>query len=179
MTRLARPLGILAVCIVVSRLPTRGGADGECRPDDESSARAKRQVEMLMNEGLPFAERMLQTEGEFLPFGAVRVHDGPIRVVGLASGTEQPDAADVLERLLKDLRQGAQRREYDAIAVFANVEIPRPADGEIIHAVFVGLEHLDGYCADVFFPYSQGENGVELGQSFAAAREGSVFGSCR
>jgi hypothetical protein len=140
--------------------------------------RAKQCVEQLMSEGLPFAEKLLREDGEFLPFGALRVREGPIRIVGAPSDDELPDAGNVLERLLSDMRQGAQRREYEAIAVFANVEIPRPGDGKVVSAVFVGLEHQDGYCADVFFPYTRSEGRVELGTSFAGFREGSVFGSC-
>ena len=131
-----------------------------------------------MNEGLRFAEKMLGEEGEFIPFGAVRLKDGPVRIVGTSGTSERPAPDAVLAQLLAELREGAQRREYVAIAVFANVEVPRPPDGEPVPAVFVGLEHVEGYCADVFFPYARGAGQVELLPSFAGPREGAVFGSC-
>lgn len=145
---------------------------------DPAGPAAKHQVELLLSEGLPFAEEMLREHGEFLPFGAVKQVDGPIRIVGVDDGRERPEAGDVLALLLDRLREGARARSYSAVAIFANVRVPRPHDGEPVLAVHVGLEHIDGYCVDAFFPYALERGALTLGTSFAGAREGLVFGSC-
>lgn len=138
----------------------------------------KKEVELLMSEGLPFAESMLREHGEFYPFATVMRAEGKIQAVGITDGEEHPDAVDVLERLLESLERSALEEGYRATAVFVHVEVPRPPDGAPVTAVQVALEHRSGYCVDVFYPYAEVSGRVELGEPFATARDGAVFGSC-
>jgi hypothetical protein len=135
----------------------------------------KEQVEQLMNEGLPFATRMLAEHGEFHPFGVALTAEGVIQHLGATDGREHPPAQALLDLLLGAMRAGAKEGKYTAIAVFFDVRVQRPGAHSKSDAVQVGLEHRDGYCADVFFPYSLKAGSVAYGDVFAQQRDGSVF----
>jgi hypothetical protein len=154
-------------------------------PDDRTSPqdgppepRGRRQVERVMNAGLPFAEKLLAEKGEFAPFGAVMLPTGLIQNVG----TEPPDAEASTEtlyaELLDALRAGSESEDYRVVATFAMVELRDPADGRIVSAVHVGLEHRDGYCVDIYYPTLLRGEQVILGESIAVRREGLIFDSC-
>ena len=131
-----------------------------------------------MNEGIPFAERMLREYGEFLPFGVVMTAKGETQHVGAYDGREHPPSQDLITLMVDALRQEAEKGRYRAIAIFFDVKVQRPNDGKKVDAVQVGLEHLRGYCADVFFPYTLTSAGPEFGDTFASSRSGTVFGNC-
>jgi hypothetical protein len=136
----------------------------------------KQQVEELMNEGIPFAERMLRQHGEFFPFGVVRNSDGSTQLVGASDGREHPPSQDLIELLNQQFRKGAESGNYAAIAIFFDVLATQPGSSTKTDAVQVGLEHRAGYCVDVFFPYQRSADGtVQWGELFASKREDSVF----
>ncbi len=140
---------------------------------------AEEEAEFLMNQGLPFAEKMLADHGEFFPFGSVLYADGSATTVSPQDDREQPPTTELLESLLDGIRTSAVAGTYKATAVFVNVRIEHPGDGKPVDAIHIGLEHQDGYCADVFFPYRRTEGRLELADSFATKREGRVFDACR
>ncbi len=140
---------------------------------------AEEEAEFLMNQGLPFAEKMLADHGEFFPFGSVLYADGSATTVSPQDDREQPPTTELLESLLDGIRSSAAAGTYKATAVFVNVRIEHPADGQPVDAIHIGLEHQDGYCADVFFPYRRIEGRLELAEPFATQREGLVFDACR
>ncbi len=140
---------------------------------------AEEEAEFLMNQGLPFAEKMLAEHGEFFPFGSVLYADGSAATVSPHDDREQPPTTELLESLVDGIRTSAAAGTYKATAVFVNVRIEHPADGEPVDAIHIGLEHQDGYCADVFFPYRRTEGRLELADPFATKREGRVFEACR
>ncbi len=121
---------------------------------------AEEEAEFLMNQGLPFA-------------------DGSATTVSPEDDREQPPTTELLESLLDGIRASASAGTYKATAVFVNVRIEHPVDGKPVDAIHIGLEHQDGYCADVFFPYRRTEGRLELADPFATRREGSVFDACR
>ena len=145
----------------------------------EPSPRSKREVEFLMSEGVPFAERLMRKDGEFVPFGAVMLRNGLIQTVGTPEEADEATAEGALERLLRDFRVGAASGQYKATALFVNVRVRHPADGEMVAALQVALEHRDGYCVDVFYPYVGEAGTMELGEPFAGRRPGAVFDGCR
>lgn len=142
---------------------------------DAGSERTRRQAQRVMNAGLPFAERALAEAGEFTPFGAVMLPDGLIQNV--APGSPRPDAPVevLLEQLSHALRDAVSRDEYLVVAVFSMVEVRDPQDGATRSAVHVAVEHLAGYCVDLFYPILVHEDGPRLGQPSAAPRNGTFF----
>jgi hypothetical protein len=139
----------------------------------------KEEVEVLMNEGMKFASLMLSQHGEFLPFGNALKPDGRIVAVGASDGTEHPKSQTLIDLLVDGFKKAVSRGEYTAIGIFFDVRISRPADGKKVDAVQVGLEHKDGYCADVFFPYTVTHGQVSLGEIFAQSRDAVVFAGSR
>src|SRR5215471_11575087 len=115
----------------------------------------KEQVEVLMNEGISFAERMLREHGEFFPFGVVRKADGSVQHVGAWDGRDKPPSKDVSDVLNQGFRKGAESGDYEATAIFMDVLTTPPGGSSKTDAVQVGLEHRSGYCVDVFFPYQR------------------------
>src|SRR6266487_4654108 len=135
----------------------------------------KEEVEILMNEGIKFAKQMLSQHGEFLPFANALRPNGKIVDVGASDGTEQPKSQNLIDLLIDGLRGAVSQGEYIAIAIFFDVKVSRPGDGKKVDAVQVGVEHKDGYCADVFFPYTLTQGDVTVDGVFAQSREAVLF----
>ena len=85
-------LAALIVAVVLTAIPVPA-QDVDRSPRKRSP---KREVEALMSEGLPFAEKMLGEHGEFFPFGAVMLPSGLVRMVGAFDEREQPAPEEVL-----------------------------------------------------------------------------------
>ncbi len=142
------------------------------------SMTAKQQVEQLMNEGVPFAKKMLSDYGEFYPFGLVLLADGTIQHVGAKGQSEHPPSQELIDLLIDSFRKGAKEGRYKAVAVVLDVKVKSPTGGGNIDAVQVGLEHRDSYCADVYFPYTINKGTVTFGEIWATRRTGSVYETC-
>ena len=145
----------------------------------EPNPRSKREVEFLMSEGVPFAEKLMREDGEFVPFGAVMLLDGLIQTVGTPEEANDVTAEDTLEQLLRGFREGAQSGQYKATALFVDVRVA-PDGGAKTDAIEVGLEHESGYCVNVYYPYTRSSDGeVQFGDLFASPRKGLAFEACR
>ena len=134
---------------------------------DGASAEAQADLDGLLNAALPFAQQMLDKNGEFYPFGASVALDGKHAMVAAEPGQgEHPKSDEVLALLLDGIR--AQRQELRAVALAADVRV----DGG--DAVRVELEHRDGHALAVLLPYKKKRlgRGIEYGalRAGAAAR---------
>ena len=146
-------------------------AEGQMTPKEESEA--------VMNVGIPFAQKMLAEHAEFYPFGFAMTAKNKVVAVAPSAPTEHPASQRLIDDLAAAFRAGASSREYKATAVFVDVRVQPPDKTEKTDAVQVGLEHVSGYCVDVFFPYSRDASGkVTFGAVFASKRSGVVFGTC-
>jgi hypothetical protein len=169
--RIATAVGLLGFLLAVSAAFAEEKAE-EAKPPPTP----KEQLEVLMNEGIPFAEKMLREHGEFFPFGLVQKADGSVQQIDASDGREHPPSKDVVELLDRAFRRGAESGDYAATAIFVVVRVAPPGSATKIDAVQVGLEHRSGYCVDVFFPYQRSADGTfEWGELFASKREGSAF----
>jgi hypothetical protein len=109
-----------------------------------------------LNLTLRFAQQMLETRGEFYPFGAAMSIGGEARLIG---GNPSSDAsAAVLPILLDGLRH--DRADFRAVAICSYVRLP---DSD---AVRVQLEHQEGQATHFVAPYNkkQFSRGVEYGE---------------
>jgi hypothetical protein len=80
----------------------------------------KEEVERLMNEGIPFAQKMLTEHGEFYPFGVVMTTTGEIRMVSATTDDEHPTSQELIDKLLAGFQKAAAAHEYKA-----------PSEGEL------------------------------------------------
>ena len=110
-------------------------------------------VQRLLRELMPLAERSLVEREAFSPLAAWITEAGALRRVDCGEEVAAP-AKDLVARLLGRLRGELQQGTGRAAAVAADVKIWRRADGdEASDAVSVHVEHQSGYCVDLLIPY--------------------------
>jgi hypothetical protein len=140
----------------------------------------KEESEGVLNVGLPFAQKMLVEHREFYPFAFARLGDGKVVAVATVESQEHPKPQEIIEKLVTSLKAGVARGEYRASGVFMNARVKSPERGELVDAIQVNLEHIAGYCVDVYVPYSRDPAGkVTFGSVFASKRAGAVFTTCK
>lgn len=139
---------------------------------------SKRESEQLMNELLPFAWRMLREFGEFHPFGGVIRSDGSLAHYGAATGEELGPGAEAADLLMRRFHTEAVQGRIRAAAIALNVTVELPTGGVRSDAVEIRIDHIDGYSADVFFPYRRSPGGeLERGSTFAVRGDAFAFAS--
>ena len=86
----------------------------------------KADCEALMNSVLPFAEQMLTTHREFVPFGGAMRPDRQLVSVAGYEGNEHPKSVEVIALLKEGLIAAAQNGEYKATAIVYDVRVKLP-----------------------------------------------------
>ena len=137
----------------------------------------KADCEVLMNSVVPFAEQMLSSHGEFLPFGGAMRPSGELVSVAGFDGEEHPQSSDVI-RLIKEGFIGAARQgQYKATALVYDVRTTLPSTGDKSDAIAVSLNHRDSYSVVVIFPYRINDGKLTVGTAFAQKGEADIFQS--
>ena len=122
---------------------------------------------MLMNEILPVAEKMLMPRGKFYPYGGYMRLNGNIVHVGAADpDTGRPRSKDLLYILLSSFREMAERNECKAVAVVFDLSVTLPNSDKRSDAIQVSIDHIDGYSAEIFFPYRLANGELVYGETF-------------
>ncbi|MFD0739973.1 hypothetical protein ACFQZQ_11870 [Lysobacter koreensis] len=134
----------------------------------------KKQAEGLMNELLSFAEKMLNEHGEFHPFGGYLRASGAVVHVGVESSPDNSKSQQKIDALIESFKQLATQGKAIAFGIAVDVKLPRD-DGSKSDAIEVLLEHQEGYCAEVFFRYEIGAEGVEVTDTIAQQGERIFF----
>lgn len=125
----------------------------------------KEQVEGLMGELLAFAEKMLNEHGEFHPFGGYLTAPTTMVHVGVESKGDPHNAQKKIDALVESFKEMSSRAI--AFGIVSDVSLSSE-DGLKRDAVKIFLEHRDGYCAEVFFPYETSPaGGVEVVETIA------------
>ena len=137
---------------------------------------AKQEAEVLMNDLLPLAKRLLAEFGEFHPFGGFISSEGEIVHAGASTGEEFPRGQELVELLESSLRKDARAGKIRCAAVVANVTVRRPGTGDKVDAIEFRLDHSAGYSAHVYFPYKLLDAGPALEPPFATRARAFAFG---
>lgn len=128
---------------------------------------AKAQTELLMNELLAFAERMLNEHSGFHPFGGYLDASAKVVHVGVQSGPGRSKPQQKVEVMVDSFKKLAAEGKAIAFAIATDVKLPRD-DGSKRDAIKFFLEHESGYCAEVFFCYEAAAKGdVEITDTIA------------
>ena len=135
---------------------------------------SKEAVQILMNDGIAFATKMLGEYGEFHPYGRTLSNELLIADIAAFDGEDNPGGASLLELLEDGLRKKVISDSDIGIATFTNVRL-REENDNLIDSVQVGLEHVDGYAINVYFPYSISEEGVLYGELIAMERSATIY----
>src|SRR5262245_56902618 len=133
-------------------------------------------LDELLNALFPFAQQMLQKRGAFYPFGASMGIDGQVVSVAGYSGTEHPEAQEMIDFLTVSLRQEAASGQIKAAGICIDARTIPPGQTEKTDAILARLEHRDGEAIEVLLPYRKGLLGkVKYGEIFATAGTPRVF----
>lgn len=129
----------------------------------------KAQSEVLMNDLVDFAEKMLNSHGEFHPFGGYL--DAQEEVVHVGLSPDSHWASDQLraDALAESFRLLVGENRPIAFGIVTNVSFNDDAGAS--DAIRVFLEHVSGYCADIFFHYTLAE-GREVSINKVTAQQG-------
>jgi hypothetical protein len=133
-------------------------------------------LDTLLNDLIPFAQRMLGEYGEFLPFGAWMALDGSITSVGADSGNEHPKSQEIISLLVDGFRQQVVNGQIKAVGICFDVRVVPPGQSEKTDAIQVNLEHMSGIAVEIFLPYEVGKSGeVVYGDLFACQGTQQIF----
>ncbi len=131
---------------------------------------ASEDLNALYNEARGFAEYMLLTHGEFIPFGVSMSSDGKITQVAGDLGIEHPKSAEMVEFLQASFAQSANLGSIRAAGVCLDMYVVPPGQQQKTDAICIRLAHVSGETVEVFVPYSRDNQGAfQLGQPFATA----------
>lgn len=139
---------------------------------------AKEESERLVNHLLPLAKEMLTRYGEFYPYAAYMTPEGEIVDMGADDpDTEYPKSKDLIYVLRSSLEEVASAGQCRAGAIVLNVTVHLSESQRKSDAVQIFVDHVDGYSAEVFFPYEIVDNRVVYGQTFAQEGRHELFGT--
>jgi len=137
----------------------------------------KQEAEVLVNELLPLAKRMLSEFGEFYPYGGYMKLNGEIVHVGARDPkTAHPKSKDLIRILKRSFSEIAKNGQAKAIAIVFDVRISLPNSGDKTDAIQVNVEHAGNYAAEIFFPYRVANKEVIFGKTLAQEGEYEFFG---
>ncbi len=147
-------------------------------PDGEQMANyPKVDCEVLMNSVIPFAEQMLSSHGEFLPFGGAMRSSGELVSVAGYDGDERPQSSDVIRLIKEGFIEAARQGQFKATALVYDVRTVVPSTGNKSDAIAVSLNHRDSYSIVVIFPYKIDNGKLTVGDAFAQKGEADIFQS--
>ena len=112
----------------------------------------KEECEQLLAALLPFAEQQLTKCRGFYPYGAVVHADTTLEFTAVTDEGEHPEPAEVIEQLSAMHKTLAEQGQITVSGIVWDGRY-RTADGTKSDAVFVSLEHRDGYSVVVGQPY--------------------------
>ncbi len=135
---------------------------------------AREEAQLLVDDLLPFARRMLGEHGEFWPFGGTLGPDGSITHVGAQTELMRDASPGELAELLEGaFRSDAAQGKIRAAAIVLDVTVRSRGDAA---AILVRIDHADGFAASVYFPYAIADGEVTTGPPFATEGEPFAFG---
>ena len=131
--------------------------------------------EALINSVLPFAEQMLTTYGEFIPFGGAMRPNGQIVSIAGYDGKEHPRSVDVIALMKEGFVAAARKGEYMATAIVYDVRVKLHSTEEKSDAIAVSLNHRDDYSIIILFPYKIDSGKLFLGTALAQKGDADIF----
>jgi len=133
-------------------------------------------LDALLNDLLPFAERMLAEQGEFYPFGCSITPDGRHISVGAKGSSDHPKSQELIHIMTSEFRDQASEKKIRAAGICFDVRVVPPGQVDKSDAIQLALEREDGDAVDMFVPYAQLPDGkFTYGELFACERTPTLF----
>jgi hypothetical protein len=142
---------------------------GQAVPD------AKSECEVLLNEAMPLAERMLREHGEFYPYGYEMMTAGEVKQVVGYTGTDHPKSQTIIDLLIDGFKQDSAVHKIKATALVYDMLVVPPGASSKTDAIAVALDHRDNYSVIVIFPYVLAHGNLTVGEPFAQKGKSLVF----
>jgi hypothetical protein len=103
--------------------------------------------------------------------------NGEIVIVGAADeDTDHPESKDLLAVLRDNFSKLAKAGGCKAIAIVFDVRVLQPESAKKSDAIQACVEHIDGYSAEVFYPYEVKQSHLNYGKTFAQEGKNEIFG---
>lgn len=136
----------------------------------------KSECERLMGKLVPFAEEMLEKNGEFFPFAGVVDSKGEIRFIAYWDGNDRPLSEDLIKTYQEKFKEQAAQKEIKASGLVYDAKIFPAGSSVKQDGIIVELDHQSDYSVIVYFPYTLDENKkLTIGQISASAGEARIF----
>ncbi len=132
-------------------------------------------LDLLFDHLIKLAQKLLQNQGGFLPFGAYLEPDGQVRYMAAVDDKESPGAQPLLDALTAEFRSLAASGAIRASGICFDVLVAPNPDAPKRDAIQCRLER-SGEGVDVFMPYSKDRSGsFRYEEVYATKLEGSTF----
>lgn len=130
----------------------------------------------LLDDLLPFAQRMLTEFGEFLPFGGKITAAGDHVSVGAKGSSERSKSKELIGIMTDAFRCEAAEGKIRAAGICFDVRVVPPGQLDKTDAIELSLEREGGDAVEVFLPYALLPDGeVTYGELFASTRIPTMF----
>jgi len=137
---------------------------------------AKQDAQTLVDEFMPFAQKMLTEYQEFLPFGGHMKLGGEIVHEGATTGEEHSESQDLIDILRSAHRKQAEENSIVAACVVYDIRIVPPNQTEKQDAIAFEIDHWENYSGVVVFPYQLTDDGAPVTEApFAVRGKSAIF----
>jgi len=106
-------------------------------------SQAKNDAQILVDEFMPFAIKMLTEYREFLPYGGHMKSSGEIVHQGASNGEERPKSINLINILRESNLERAKKLEIKASCIVYDTSLESFADIEQDNAIAFELDHKD------------------------------------
>jgi hypothetical protein len=102
--------------------------------------------------------------------------DGEIVDVGVDDpDTNRPKSKDLIYVLRNSFRKMAGANQCKAVALVFDVTVKLPQSDRKSNAIQISIDHVDGYSAEVFFPYKIINQEIVYNETFAQEGSHEIF----
>jgi hypothetical protein len=125
---------------------------------------------------LTFAQKMLDKNGEYYPFGASMDKKEEIAIVSGKTENDHPESNELIDIIKNGLINAVKKDEVIAVGICFDVRIALPGNNEKSDAVQIDLEHIDGQSISVYMPYKKRiMRSIKYGDLIAVKKDKSIF----
>jgi hypothetical protein len=129
--------------------------------------------QILFDALLYMAKRLLQTQGEFLPIGAIVTQEGELAHVGAKTEEERPGTDVTLQILESGLKEMAAEGTCRAAGIALDTRLK---SGDWKDAIWITLEETGGKSQGLIVPYAKSAMGAfTFGDPTAALDNPRIF----
>lgn len=134
-------------------------------------------VELLYDFLISFAEKILQEQKSFFPYGAFLSQDGSIG--GIAVDIDEPyGAGDIITAIRDQLKEKVRNNETHVTGICSDIKLSSESGKEITEAVHIVLEEAAGDAIYIDIPYRFELSGkLTLGEPIAERANSVIFES--